>query len=266
MPEAKTANKNEAANTAAFQVAASFGAAFLARRVWILRGLGMFVAGAFALSLLGSSLDSSPKITHFSRHMQIRYWTPWNRSAVKGPVYDRSVFEDTIFFDRANRAYILKDHSVVRGKIFIDYILGGVFQINNKEEYEYWSNRSRIDYQININPDYSNSYPILRRRFHYENTYPRGEHGTPIQAGLRVPLDAAFVEADLDFSLLADSSYPTHVECRIDISDHGGGFQEISRVAEVFESNKALFYCAEKNLPAGSMMIFQWLWPELPKN
>src|SRR6266487_6099983 len=125
--------------------------------------------------------------------MEIRSWVDWNKTGrTDGQIYDRVVHEDTIILEPENKTLIFKDRSTVRGRIFIDYILGGKYVITNREEYEDWSKRSIIEYQVTIPPSGPRIGPVIRRRFSYENNLPRDPQ-TPSQAGLRVPANAANV-------------------------------------------------------------------------
>jgi hypothetical protein len=196
--------------------------------------------------------------------MQIRSWLDWTKTAkAEGAIYDRVVHEDTILLEPIDHPIVLKDRSTVRGKIFVDYILGGKLQITNREEYEDWSNRSIIEYQIAIAPGDRHNTPIVRRRFSYENNLPRDSR-SPSQAGLRVPADASAVETIIDFSFLEKSLWPNRVDCKIGVPSEKGVLQERINTAESLGPERSMFHCEDKNLPEGSQIIFQWFWPEQP--
>jgi hypothetical protein len=136
--------------------------------------------------------------------------------------------------------------------------------LTNREEYEEWSNKSIIEYQITIAPSSQQRDAILRRRFSYENNLPR-ELRSPSQAGLRVPAMTSVVEAIVDFSFLESKLWPGRVECRVGVPSTKGGFEERLSAGEPLGTSRALFFCGDRNLPAGSQLIVQWFWPELPK-
>jgi hypothetical protein len=163
-----------------------------------------------------------------------------------------------------NNTVVLKDRSTVRGRIFIDYILGGNYIITNREEYEDWSKRSIIEYQVTIPPSGPRIGPVIQRRFRYENNLAR-DFQAPSQAGLRVPADAANVVAILDLTLLDSELRPDRVECRIGIPSERGGFQERVNLGDVLGDSKAIYRCEERNLRVGSQLIVQWFWPRTTK-
>jgi hypothetical protein len=210
--------------------------------------------------------DQPFRIAYFQRKMLIREWSDWHKgTAAETTVYDRVVHEDTLVFQPIHAAITFRDRSTVRGRIFVDYISGGKFQITNREEYEDWSNRSIVEYQVAIPLPPDGTNPVLLRRFSYENNLPREER-TPSQAGLRVPADTNAVEAILNFSLLDAKVRPTLVECRIGVPSEKGGLEErITSVERLGDPAQSIFYCGDKNLSAGSQLIFQWFWPDLPK-
>ncbi|SHL12284.1 hypothetical protein SAMN05444159_5052 [Bradyrhizobium lablabi] len=255
-------------------------------RIWPATGIGLALigtagmllqaAGYDPLALIGISQtrfseklpkkDPPFKIAYFQRQMQIREWSDWHKgTGTETTVYDRVVHEDTIVFQPIHNTITFRDRSTVRGRIFVDYILGGKLQITNKEEYEDWSNRSIVEYQVVIPPPPDGTDSILLRRFSYENNLPR-EDRTPSQAGLRVPADSNTVEAILNFSLLDVKIRPTLVECRIGVPSEKGGLEErISNVERLGDPAQSIFYCGDKNLSAGSQVIFQWFWPDPAK-
>jgi hypothetical protein len=216
--------------------------------------------------LSGTELrDEDIKVSLFSRHMKITSWNWPNTAAATDPSQeerDTAIYSDMIFFNNpAKRPILWHDNTVVRGKVFIDFI-SAPWRLVSPPEYEEWSSYSKLEYETLISPPRNEAEPSwLIRQFRYVDTFPPANGQS--QAGLRIPYSTDLVVLILDLTSLPKALIPAEVTCRVRLLDtRAATHVNTGCLGSTRTSSPAVFSVTLSALPALSQVVLEWSWPK----